>query len=257
MGERLSNGGQDRVNGNLKSPEKFAEVSIRSGDLEKDIPEITRWFNQESVTPHLAGIAPVKVPGDVDIERYRRKLHRENPNLGEVYTATEEGMMDYFKQRNTSSMLLIAEVAGKAVGMAMIDLPGSGGMAVGSFGKWVVDEETRREGIKGVGYTLLKVATANMLGEPKKGGLGLTAVQAGIIQVNDWQRPLSIFTRIGYNPTGVLHDNCISWEYMKDEQGNDKGRFVFRDVMGLRLEVGGPRYEVDSSLLLNLNRKTA
>lgn len=244
----ISNG----AGNNSKSPEnlKAANVEVRSVDFEKDIPALTEIFNQQSITPHLSGFAPAIVPEGIDIERFQKKLMREHPNLGKLYKATEKGIKEYFEERRLSSILLVAEMDSEVVGTITIDLPAPGGMANGMVGKWAVSEDTRKKGIKGVGWKLLNVATANILGESKKGGLGLMATQAGIIQISGWDKPMRIFTETGYKPQGVFRDNCVSWDY-------GQGKFLFRDVMAVRLEVNDSRYKVDQSLLLNLSKKTA
>lgn len=244
----ISNGGRNG-SGVPKEIPASAAVEVRLVDFEKDITALTEIFNQQSITPHLSGFAPAIVPEGIDIGKFQKKLMREHPYLGKLYKATEEGIREYFEERKSSSILLVAEMDSKVVGTITIDLPAPGGMANGMVGKWAVSEKTRKKGIKGVGWKLLNVATANILGESRKGGLGLMAAQAGIIQISGWDKPMRIFTETGYKPQGVLRDNCVSWDY-------DQGKFLFRDVMSVRLEVNDSRYKVDPSLLLNLSRKT-
>jgi hypothetical protein len=255
--ETLSNGKGDVRKVKITSPvyiddkESMAPgVEVREANLNRDIPGITKIYKQLSVIPHMSGFAPSPddLPPGIDLERYNRKLKRENPYLGEVYSATEKTVEKYLKEKRESSIVLVAEDGLGIVGTITIDLPGKGGMAIAQVGKWAVSEEQRiARGTKGIGWGLLSIATANALGEARKGGLGCTAVEAGIIHYKGWEKPLSIFLRMGYANQGTKRNNCVSWD-------PDEGKFLFRDVELVRLDYNAPNYKIDPTLLLNLKR---
>lgn len=173
-------------------------ITIEIADLERDSQAVAEIYSQDSITSHLAGVAP----GMLNEERYQELRETYGP----LIAATSEGVKGYYTKHTDETLYVAKTKGGKVVGV-VTSQPEGVGVTIVNVGRLAVHENYIKRGI--ATKLVEKVRDeASKITSPRTTQIGAAILR----EVDNSDVTFLFFSSLGFKLTGQVDKTCISWD---------------------------------------------